>query len=311
MQAFGSCRAASFPVVLCSQMQSSWMWHMCPAPLSMESAPWRCRAENCSFASSKSINHVSVWSTLYWDVSSLHRLEKKELGVSLFPQVTPLRNAVVKSKWLQVEHTALGNDSCSLSAIFYLQLVSCTKTEQAHPLAFSLNCLWMPAEGFRACRAVTRSSKLYTCGYLKWAFLSWRMFIHSFFTHWFSSLEAFFFWQITKAAKLGIGRLVCEASIAAWGPFDPFYPLSCREEVTIFHCKNLLCFSKTKLPFRNSLPEHISGEVFLGILSVPCGASKFPSLGQTVPKLKPIAMIKDSPGWGLVSCKALTGNVDV
>lgn len=108
-----------------------------------------------------------------------------------------------------------------------------------------------------------------------------------------------FFWQITKAAKLGIGQLVCEASIAAWGPFDPFYPLSCREEVTIFHCKNLLYFSKTKLQFRNSLPEHSSGGVSLGILSVPCGASKFPTLGQTElkePKLKPIAMILNRMG---------------
>lgn len=32
--------------------------------------------------------------TSYWDVSSLHRLEKKDLSVSLFPQVTPPRSAV-------------------------------------------------------------------------------------------------------------------------------------------------------------------------------------------------------------------------
>lgn len=54
--------------------------------------------------------------------------------------------------------------------------------------------------------------------------------------------------------------------------------------VAIFHCKNPLCFRKTKLQFRNSLPEHCSGKIFLGNLSVPYGASKFPSFGQTVEK---------------------------
>lgn len=84
--------------------------------------------------------------------------------------------------------------------------------------------------------------------------------------------------------------------------------------VAIFHCKNPPCFSKTKLQFRNSLPEHSSGKIFLGNLSVPYGASKFPSFGQMVEKktkLKSITMIKHPVGKGLVPCKAHNGNEDV